>query len=153
ADLLLLVGLEHTEDTVDGLAGVDGMEGGEDEVAGFGGAEGDFDGFAVAHFADENGFGGLAEGGAEAGGETVEIGAEFALVKGGFVVRVDVLDGVFGGDDMDRLGMVDFVEDGGERGGLAGTGGAGDEDEAGFFLGDLANNLRELEPLERGDDR
>ncbi len=70
ADLLLLLGLEHAEDTVDGLAGVDGVERAQDEVAGFRGAQGDLDGLAVAHFADEDDLGGLAQGGAQAGGRS-----------------------------------------------------------------------------------
>ena len=40
---------------------------------GFGGAEGDLDRFAVAHFADQNDLGRLAQGGAEAVGKSVEI--------------------------------------------------------------------------------
>ena len=135
ADLLLLLGLEHAEDAVDGLAGVNGVEGAHDQVAGFGGAEADFHRFAVAHFADQDDFGGLAQGGAQAGGKGAEIAAHFALVEGGFFLRMDKFHRVFQGDDVDGLGFVDLVEHGGQGGGFAGAGRAGDEDEAGFFLG------------------
>ncbi len=48
---LLIFHGEGADDALDGFGGVDGVESGEAEVAGFGSFEGDFDGFAVAHFA------------------------------------------------------------------------------------------------------
>src|ERR1041385_7966067 len=152
ADLFLFFGLEHAEDAVDGEAGVNGVERAEDEVAGFGGAEGDFDGGAVAHFADENDLGGLAQGGAQAVGEAVEVLAEFALIDGGLFLGVAELDGIFERHDVDRLHGVDLVDDGGEGGGFAGAGGAGDEDEAGFFPGGLEDDFREVQFRDGGDD-
>ena len=47
---------------------------------------------------------------------------------------MDVFHRVFQRDDVDGLGAVDFVENGGQRGGFAGTGRAGDQHQAGFFL-------------------
>ncbi|MFM1944767.1 MAG: hypothetical protein RI897_3749 [Verrucomicrobiota bacterium] len=122
-------------------------------MAGFCGGEADLDRFAVAHFPDEDDFGGLAQGGAEAGGEGVEIEAEFALVKGGAFLWVDVFDGVFESDDMDGAVIVNLVEHGGESGGFAGAGGAGDEDESGFFLGGLLEDGGQAHIGERGDFR
>ena len=85
ADELLLVLGEEAEDAVDGLAGIDGVQGGVDDVAGLGGGEGDLHGLAVADFADEDDLGRLAQGGAQAGGELREIAAELALGEGGLL--------------------------------------------------------------------
>ena len=52
---------------------------------------------------------------------------------------------------MDGLGAVNFVEDGREGGGFSAAGRAGDKDEAGFFLGDFADNIGEIEELNGGD--
>ncbi len=56
---------KNTDDALDGFGSVDGMQRRENEVAGFRGFDRDFDGFAVAHFADEDHFGGLAKRRAE----------------------------------------------------------------------------------------
>ncbi len=86
ADEFFLRLIEQTQDTVDGLAGVDGVQGAQHEVARFGGGHGDFDRLAVAHFADEDDLRRLAQRGAQAVGISVEIRAEFALVERALVV-------------------------------------------------------------------
>jgi hypothetical protein len=65
---------------------------------------------------------------------------------------MDIFNRVFQRDNVDGLGCVDFVQNGGQRGGFAGAGGAGDKHQAGFFLGDLLENFRELQLVQRGDD-
>ena len=64
-DLVLAPVREHVDDPVDGLGGVVGVQGGEDQVAGLGHGEGDLDGLEVAHLADEQDVGVLAEGRAQ----------------------------------------------------------------------------------------
>ena len=54
ADLALLVGGEDGDDAVDGFEGIEGMQGAEHQMPGFGGEQGGFDGFQVAHFADQD---------------------------------------------------------------------------------------------------
>src|SRR5215831_3450004 len=61
ADAGLILHGERADDAFNGLGGVDGVERGEDKVTGFGGFESDFDGLAIAHFADQNDFGSLAQ--------------------------------------------------------------------------------------------
>ena len=102
--------LEHAQDAVDGLAGVDGVQGAEHQVAGFGGAQGDLHRFPVAHFAHQNDLGRLAQGGAQAVGEGVEIRAQLALVDGGLLLRMDEFDRILQGDDVDGFGLVDLVQ-------------------------------------------
>ena len=60
-DLRLLLGGEHVDDAVDRLRGVVGVQRGEDEVAGLGDGERGRDGLDVAHLADEDDVGVLAE--------------------------------------------------------------------------------------------
>ncbi|MFM1945379.1 MAG: hypothetical protein RI897_4361 [Verrucomicrobiota bacterium] len=104
----------HFEEAGDGGDAVVGMEGREDEVAGLGGADGDFGGFRIADFADEDDIGVMAEDGAEAAGEGqadivagLDLGDAFELV----------FDGVFDGDDF-ALSVVGVGEGGVEGGGF-----------------------------------
>ena len=73
-----------------------------------------------------------------------------ALGEGGEARRVEELDGVLEGDDVDSGGLVELVQHRGEGGGLAGAGGAGDEDQAGLLLDDLAKDGLELEGIHGG---
>ena len=143
ADGLLIGERENADDTLDGFGSVDGVQSGHDQVAGFGSFESDFNGFAIAHFADENYFGRLAQGGAQGESETGSVGVEFALVDGALFVAMQKLDGVFDGEDVKGLFLIHFVEDGGEGGRFAGAGRAGDEDDAVAQLHDFLEGLRE----------
>ena len=73
--MFLFVGFEHTEDTIDGLAGIDRVERAQHQMACLGRAQGNLDGIAIAHFAHENDLGRLAQGGPQAVREAVEVGA------------------------------------------------------------------------------
>ena len=106
------------------------MEGGEDEVAGLGGLKGGESGVVVANFTDEDDIGGLAHGAAEAASEGGGITTDFTLGEEAVLVGEDVFDGVFDGDDVAGGVFVQPLEEGGEGGGFAGAGGAGDEDDA-----------------------
>ncbi len=64
-DLLLLVRRKHRDDAVDGFGRVKGVQGREHEVAGLGGEQAGLDGLEVAHFADEDDVGVLAQGAAQ----------------------------------------------------------------------------------------
>ncbi|MFM1944769.1 MAG: hypothetical protein RI897_3751 [Verrucomicrobiota bacterium] len=129
ADFILLVGWEDVDDTVDGFGGALGMECAEDEVTGTGGGEGEFDGFEVTHFADEDDIRVFAEGAAEGGGEGAGMDSDFAVVDEAAFAFVDEFDGVFDGEDMFAPVAVGVVHHGGEGGGFTAAGGAGDEDE------------------------
>ena len=63
ADLRLLIARKDIDHPVDGFAGVIGVERAENEHPGFGGGEGELDGFEVAHFSDEDDIRVFAEGG------------------------------------------------------------------------------------------
>jgi len=102
------------------------VEGAEDKVAGEGGVDGDLGGFQIADFTDHDDVGGLAQHGAQGGGEGhADVGVDGNLVDAGELV----FDRVFNGDDL-AVGLVDVVETGVKSGGLAGTGRAGDEEDS-----------------------
>src|SRR5205085_2567129 len=75
--------------------------------------------------------------------------AEFPLVERRHVVWVYKFHRIFQRDDVDGLGVVDLVQNRGEGGGFAGTGGARDQDEAGFFPWDLLDDFRKSQPFQR----
>ena len=109
AHLVLLLGLEHADDAVDGLAGIDRVERRHDQVTGLGGRQADLDRLTIAHFTHQNHLGRLAQRGPQAAGKRVEVHAQFPLIEGGLLLRMDVLDRVLKSDDVDRLAFVDLI--------------------------------------------
>jgi hypothetical protein len=119
ADLALLMGGEDVDDAVDGLRRVLGVERREDEVAGLRRGQGGPDRLHVAHLADEDHVGVLAQGGLEGHGEGLGVRAELALVDQAPLVRVEELDRVLDGHDVLVARLVDLVDQRGERRRLA----------------------------------
>src|SRR6202035_747875 len=128
--LFLLGRREDRDDTLNRLGGVQGVQRREHQVAGFGGKQRGGNGFQVAHFADQNHVGILTQGGAQGGGEVGGVHFNFALIDETLFVAVQELDRIFDGDQMVGAAGVDAVDHGGQCGGLARTGGAGNEDQA-----------------------
>ena len=58
---------------------------------------------------------------------------------------MQIFDRVFNGDDVLGAQRIDAVNHGGERGGFAGTGGAGGENQAALLFANGGENARELE--------
>ena len=94
ADLALLRGREHVDDAVDRLRGVLRMQGGEDQVAGLRRGQRGGDRLQVAHLADQDHVGVLAQGGLQGRGEAGGVGAQLALVDQALLVAMEELDGV-----------------------------------------------------------
>ena len=149
AHLLFFSYREETEKPVHRLAGIDRVQGAENEMAGFRGHERDFHGRAIAHFADKNNLWCLPERGAQAIRITIEVMPEFALIKGGAAGRVNELDRILQGNDMNRLFLVNLIQDRGQGRRLATAGRAGDKHESGFFPGDFLKNRRQPKGMER----
>ena len=80
ADLVLLLGREDVDDAVDRLRRALGVQRREDEVAGLGRRERGRDRLEVAHLADEDHVGVLAQRGPERLGERRRVEADLALV-------------------------------------------------------------------------
>ena len=137
-DLLLLVRREEVDDAVDGLLRVGGVQRRHDEVAGLGGGERGLDRLVVTHLADEDDVGVLPHRGTQRGREVLGVDPDLALVDHRHLVEVQDLDRVLDGDDVDLAVRVDVVDHAGERGGLAGTGRAGHQDQAARLERELA---------------
>ena len=113
---------------------------GEDQVARLGGGQRGRDRLEVAHLAEEDHVGVLAEGGAERLGEAARVGADLALVDEAAAVAVEELDRVLDREDVARAVAVDLVDHRGERRRLPRAGRAGDEHEAARPLGQLVQD-------------
>ncbi len=151
SDLGLLVWGEDVDDSIYGLYGVGGVNCSEHKVAGFGGGEGGGNCFEVAHFADDDDVGILAEDMSEGIGEAAGVAGDFALLYDRSPIAVDELNGVFYGDDHAVLFVVYLINHGGEGGGFAAAGGAGDEDEAAIAAGDFLDDGGEPEFFQGAD--
>ena len=148
-DLALLGRREDVDDAVHGLRRVLGVQRGEDEVAGLGRGQGRADRLHVAHLADEDDVGVLAQRGLEAEREGRRVRPQLALVDDALLVVVQELDRVLDGEDVLVARLVDLVDDRGERRRLARARGARDEHEPARLLGEGADDRRHAELLER----
>jgi len=120
-------------------------------VAGFGGGYGNSHGFRVAHFTDDDDVRSLAEGSAESGGKVRGVGADFDLFDDAANVNVLILDGIFDDDDVARFAVIDFVDQRGHGGGLAGASGSTEENQAAREAGQVFDGGRKAEFAEGGD--
>ena len=146
--LALLVGREEVDDPVDGLGRRGGVQRGEHEVPGLRRGQRGVHGLRVAHLADQDHVGVLAEDRPHGGAEAVGVEPDLALVDGGEVVLVEVLDRVLDGDDVARPHVVDVVHHRRQRRGLARTGRPGDEDEPTVVLAEAAHDVGQAKVLE-----
>jgi len=143
SDLVLLFGREDVDDTVDRLGGALGVKRSEHQVTGAGGGERQFDRLEIAHFADEDDVGVLAQGAFEGGGERARVEADFAMVDERGFAFVDEFDRVLDGEDVVFPVLVRVIHHGGQGGGLAGAGGAGHQDQAFVEHGELLEYRRQ----------
>jgi len=77
------------------------------------------------------------------------VGADFALVDQAFLALVDEFDRILDGEDVGELVFVDVVHHRRQRGRLARTGRSGDEHDAARLVGNLLEDLRGVELLQR----
>jgi hypothetical protein len=140
--LRLFTAVEHPEDAIDRLAGVDRVDGTQHEVPCFRCRKGDVHRGAVAHFTDEDDFRCLPQGRPEAIGKISEVGTEFTLVEGRTFVLMHELDRILQRHHVDSLSLVDFIQDCRKGRRLAAPGGAGDEDQAVLFPADILEDWR-----------
>ena len=128
----------------------------QNEVARLGGCERRGDGLEVAHLANEDDIGVLAEHMLERCGEGVGVGADLALVDGRHAAGEDILDGVFDRDDAAGAGGVDALDEAGQRGGFAGARGSNNEQQPLVALDERLHLLGDAEhgriSRQRGDE-
>ena len=116
---------------------------------GFGDLERRFHRLQIAHFADEDDVGILAQARRAAPFEKLfGVAVDFALVDEAVLVRVDVLDGIFNRQDVTVPLGVDLVEHRRQRRRLAAAGRTGDEHEAARAIGQGCRAPREAEIAE-----
>ena len=100
AHLLLLVRREHRDDAVDRLGRVERVQRAHHEVAGLGRGERGLDRLEVAHLADEDHVGVLAQRGAQRVREALRVDADLALVHDRAPVADQELDRVLDRHDV-----------------------------------------------------
>ena len=149
ADDVLLGNRKCSDDALHGLRGIGGVQSGHDEVPGFRGFQRNLNGLAIAHFANQDHFGRLAQSGPQRQAEARGIAVQLALVNGALLVRMDEFDRIFDGDDVPRFLDVDLVDDRSERGALAGAGWPGDQHNSIDQAGDVAQLRRKVQASRR----
>ena len=109
----------------------------EHQVAGLPRRQRNLHRFRIAHLANHDDIGRLAERGAQRGWKIRRIDADFDLLDHALLMRVLVLDRIFDRDDVLRVAPVDLVDQRRHRRRLSRAGGAADEDQAVMQPGDL----------------
>ncbi len=107
---------EKIAESLDGFNDAGTVESTDDEVSGFGGAEGEFGRFFVTDFTDHDHVGILPKGGTESGGKFIGVRIQFTLREERVLVLEAVFDGVLEGHDVALAGLIEFIESGGESG-------------------------------------
>src|SRR6266850_1510009 len=153
ADHLLLGRRKHVHDAVDGFRRRARMQRAEHEVSGLGAGQRQADGLEIAHLAHQDHVRVLAQRAAQGVGERQRVRSDLALVDQAFLRLVHELDRVLDGEDMALLVVVDLVDHGGERRGLARARGTGHEDDAAPLIDDLGEDLGCPQLFERQDLR
>src|SRR5687768_5017344 len=101
--LLLFIRLEHAENTVNGLAGINRVQRAHDQMSGFGGAESDFHGGSVTHFTYQNDLWRLAQSCSQSACEVIKVSSQFPLIDCGFLLGVNELDRILQCDDVNSF--------------------------------------------------
>ncbi len=147
-DLRLLIGREYVEYSVDRLHTAVGVEGGKTNVPGFGDHQRGLDRLQVSHFSHQHHVRVLAENVFQGHLEASRIGADLPLIHHAVLVRMQIFDRIFNGHDVLAVFGIDLVDDRRQRGGFAGAGGAGDEDQSPRPLGEFHHRRRQPQLLE-----
>ena len=116
SNLLLLVGREDVNNSVNGLNRVNGMQSSKNKVPGFRGSYRKVDRFQVAHFADKDHVWVLPKNLLQRVREGVGVNAQFPLVDQRMLVGVDKLNWVLNRHDVDWLSAIHTVNHRSKRG-------------------------------------
>ncbi len=127
ADLLVVTLGEAVDDAVDGLGRTVGVQRREDQVSGLGGGEDGLGRRRVAHLADHDHVGVLAQHVTQGDLEARRVVADLALTDRAATIGEQELDRVLDGHDVHETVGQDLADRRGERRGLARAGRAGDQ--------------------------
>jgi hypothetical protein len=86
------------------------MQSAEYEVPGFGSHQRHFHCGAITHFTNQDHLGRLPQSRSQPVRIIVEIVAELTLVEGGLLFRMNELDRILEGDDVNGLSRINFVQ-------------------------------------------
>jgi len=128
-----------------------GVQGREHEVARLGRRQRRLDRLVVAHLADENDVGVLAQGRAQRDRERLGVDLDLPLVDEALLVPVEELDGILDRHDVLGAGGVDVVDHGREGSRFTGTGGAGHQHHPAALGRDLLEDRGQQQLLRRED--
>jgi hypothetical protein len=155
-NLLVLLVREELDDAADRLGGIDGVQRREDEMARLGRLHGGLRRLGVAHLADQDDVGILAQCAAQRLAERGGVEPDLTLVDDALVVVVQELDRILDRDDVAVARPVDVADHRGERRRLARASRAGAENEAALLAGQRLDSVGQPELGERrnaaGDD-
>jgi hypothetical protein len=110
-------------------------------MSGFGGHECHGDGFRVAHFSDKYNVGVFSEHGPQSVDERCDVSSDLSLRDQRMLLLIDILDGVFDGNDSTGIVFADVVDEGCDGGGFSGSGCSGYEHEALTAGGDVLPDI------------
>ena len=142
---------KKVDDTVEGLVGIVGMQGRQAQVAGFCVRDGVLHGFRIPYLANQDHVRGFAHGILEGVSIRQGVQTNFTLVDHGFLVFIDVLDGIFDGQDMPGFAGVSVVDHGSQGGRFARTGRTDHQDQPPRLHDQVFQDWREIELFHRGD--
>src|SRR5207248_7247344 len=135
----------YRNDALNSFRGVQSMQSRENQMAGFSGQQRGGNGFQVAHFADQNHVRILTQRGAQRGRKIRRVHFHFALIDEAALVAMQKFDRVFDGDQVIGARGVDAIDHRSESGGLTGTGGAGDENQATLLFANFSDDWRKIQ--------
>jgi hypothetical protein len=140
---------EHVDDAVDRLGGRARVQRREHEVTGLRRRHREANRLEVAHFTDQDVIGIFAQRRAQRVRERQRVRAELALVDQALLRLVQELDRVLDREDVAEFVLVDVVHHRRECRRLARAGRSRDEDQPAWAVGEVGEDLRRIELLER----
>ena len=113
----------------------------ESQVAGFSDSQRRFDGFEIAHFADQHHVRIFTECGAQRIAEALGVRMQLALVDHAVLVHVHEFDRIFDGQDVLVALGIDLVDHRGERRGFTGASRSGHENQSARPIAEFCSRL------------
>ena len=150
-DLGLLFGWKHVHHPVDGLGGGTGVQRAEHQVSCFRSTDSELNRFQIPHFTHQDHVRVFAESGSQGIGEAACVFVELALVHQALIAGVDEFDRILDREDVLTAAVVDVIQQGRQRRGLAGTGGAGHQHQSPRTPTHLQHHRRKIELFHTGN--
>ena len=147
----MLLGREELDDAVQRLVGVVGVQGCQAQVAGLGKLHRIFHGLPGPDLTDQDDVRGLPQGVFQGHLEALGVDPHLTLGHNTALVLVHEFDRVLDGNDVPATVPVTMPQHGGQRGGLTGTGGAHEDDQASLGHGQVLGDVRQGQIINLGN--